>query len=183
MTNQRGVSAIVLILLVVLLLALGGGGFFVFKQKQQQNQPPATTFEHVDLNEEVVTFLFQRAPGLYKRVLQLNNELSLIAAELERIDELEQQYPSEKRTIHSERSLWTGLQKRLNQSVKSLKKDAESYYVAYMVNSAKGLELINENVDDLLSDIDDVLSESGTETGRLKTVSKQTPMDRLKNLF
>lgn len=183
MTDQKGVSAIAVILVVLLLMGLGGGGFFVYKKKQQGNFPKATAFDHVDLNEEVVVFLFQHVPLLYNRVLQLNNELTLISAELERIDELEQQYPSEKRTINSERSLWTGLRKNLDLSAQILKRDADSYYVAYMVNNDKGKTLINENVDALLSDIDEVLSESATETARLKTVTKQTPMDRLKALF
>jgi hypothetical protein len=183
MTDQRGVSAIALVLVVLLLLALGGGGFFVYKKKQQENFPKTTAFEHVDLNEEVVIFLFQRVPRLYNRVLQLNNELSLISAELERIDELEQQYPSEKRTINSERSLWTALQRDLDLSAQTLKREAESYYVAYMVNSEKGKTLISENIEALLADIDEVLSEASNDTARLKTVTKQTPMDRLKNLF
>jgi hypothetical protein len=183
MTNQRGVSAIAVILVVLLLLALCGAAFFVYKQKQQKNVPQFTTFDHVDLNEEVVVFLFQRVPRLYNRALQLNRELSLIADELERIAELEGQYPAEKQIISSERSLWTRLQKSLNLSVKSLKNASESYYVAYMVNSRKGKELIADEIDGLLSDIDEVLSESAEETRRLKTVTKQTALDRLKNLF
>lgn len=183
MINQRGISAIAVILVVLLLLALAGAAFFVYKQKQQENLPQTTAFDHVDLNEEVVLFLFQRIPRLYNRVLQLNRELTLIEAELVRIEALEQQYPSEKRIIDSERNLWLRLQKKLDLSAQTLKSAAESYYVAYMVNSRKGQELIDENIGAVISDIEEVLSESGEETRRLKTVTNQTPMDRLKNLF
>ena len=182
-TNQRGVSAIAVILIVLLLLALGGGGFYVYRQKQAANFPQVTTFEYIDLNEEVVVFLFQRVPRLYNRFLRLNSELTLITAELERIDELEKQYPSEKRIIGNERALWLKLRKTLTLSVQTAKSAAESYYVAYMVNPQKGKELINEKLDDLISGIDGVLEESGSETNRLKTVSNQTLMERLKGLF
>ena len=183
MIDQKGVSAIVLVIVLLLLLIIGGGGFYVYKQKQGQNLPQATTFDNIDLNEEVVVFLFQTVPRLYHRVVLLNNELALISTELERIDELEGQYPSGKRIIDSERTLWLKLQKSLNLSVQSVRSTAESYYVAYMVNSEKGSELISENIGDLVSDIDGVLQESSQETRRLKTVSSQTLMERLKGLF
>jgi len=183
MINQRGVSAVAVSLVVLLLLVLVGGAFFVYRQMQSENLPQATAFDHVNLNEEVVVFLFQYVPRLYNRALQLNNELELIAAELERIDALEEQYPSEKRIIESERTLWLSLQKKLNLSVQSLENAAESYYVAYMVNSRKGKELISENIGDLVSEIDGVLKESGEETRRLKTVSPQTFMERLRGLL
>ena len=183
MTSQRGVSAIAVILIILVLLALGGGGFFVYKQKQLENLPQATAFDRVDMNEEVVLFMFQNIPRLYHRTVRLNNELVLIADELERIEALEEEYPSEKRIIESERTLWLKLQKELNLSVQSLKSGAESYYVAYRVNPQKGKELISDNIDDLISDIDDVLEESGRETRRLKTVATRTFMDRLKDLF
>jgi hypothetical protein len=183
MIDQKGVSAVAVVLVLLLLLVLGGGGFYFYKQKQGQNLPQATTFDNVDLNEEVVVFLFQSVPRLYHRVVLLNNELALIATELERIDELQNEYPSGKRIIESERTLWLKLQKSLNLSVLSVKSAAESYYVAYMVNSEKGRELINENIGDLVADVDDVLQESSQETRRLKTVSSQTFMERLKGLF
>jgi hypothetical protein len=183
MTHQRGSSAIAVILILFLLLALGAGAYFFYKQKQKENFPQSTTFDYVDLNEDVVVFLFQSVSLLYNRTVQLNSELTLIAAELKRIDELENQYPSEKRTIEEERKLWLQLQKKLELSVQSLKAAAESYYVAYSVNPSKGRDLIRENVRDLVSDIDDVLKESNTETRRLKSTSSRSPLDRLKDLF
>lgn len=183
MLNPKGVSATALILVLLLLLVLAGVSFFVYKQKQEQSLPQTTTFDNVDLNEEVVIFLFQRIPSLYRRVAQLNNELALIAAELERIDELEAAYPSGKRIIGTERTLWIKLQKDLNVMVQSTRSSVESYYVAYMVNNEKGKELISEDVTDLIADIDKVLVASNEETRRLKTVSSQTFMEKLKGLF
>jgi hypothetical protein len=183
MIDQKGVSAIAVVLVLLLLLILAGGGFYAYNQKQSENFPPTTTFDNVDLNEDVVVFLFQTVPRLYTRVVLLNNDLTLIAAELERIDELQDEYPSGKRYIETERMAWIKLQKNLTLSVQSAQSAAESYYVAYMVNNEKGRELISDNVGDLVSDIDDALKESGQETRRLKTVSNQTLMERLKGLF
>lgn len=183
MNNQRGISALVLILIIFILLVLVGGGFIVFKQKQSANYPKVVTFDHVDLNEEVVVFLYQQIPGLYNRISQLNNELTLISGELERIESLENEYPSGKQFINDERSLWMRLQKELNTSLQSVHDASESYYVAYMVNPLKGKTLISENSEDLLERIDNVLAATLAETGRLKTVSNQTVTEKLKNLF
>lgn len=183
MVNQKGISALAAILIVVILLALGGSGFFIYKQKQSRNLPPSTSFEYVSLNEDIVTFLFNYIPRLYNRIAKLNNELTLIAGELERIDELENQYPSGKRIIADEKALWMSLQKDLNHTLLSARNEAERFYIAYMVNNQKGKELIDENLDALVADIDETLETSTGETRRLKTVSNQTFVERLKGLF
>lgn len=183
MINQKGGSAIAVTLILFLLLALGAGVFILYKQKHDQNTPRATTFDYIDLNEEVVMFLFQSVPLLYNRTVQLNNELTLISDELKRIDNLENRYPSKKQIIAEERKLWLALQKKLNLSAQTLKNTADSYYVAYSVNPKKGKELIRENMKDLVSDIDDILRESNSETRRLRSSSSRTVMDRLKDLF
>lgn len=183
MSNQRGGSAILVILVLVLLLALGGGGYFYLQQKQQQALPPLTSFDHIDLNEEVVVFLFQKIPRLYSRIVQLNVELAAIAAELERIAVLEDEYPTGKRYVQAERSMWLKLQKSLETSVMTLEKRIESFYVAYMVNQEKGKTLIIESLEDLLSKTDSVLTESQNETRRLKVQTSTSLIDRLKGLF
>lgn len=183
MADQKGLSAIVVILLLIFLLALAGGGFFFYKQKQAKTLPPRTTFDHINLNEDVSVFLFQNIPRLFSRVLQLNMELSLIAAELERIGELENEYPANKRIVQAERVVWIKLQKNLQAIVQLTEKKVESYYVAYMVNKETGKELINESLEDLLSQVDEVLETSKKETKRLKVASKRTAMEKLKALF
>ena len=181
--NQTGLSAIALLLLLLFLITLGGVGYFVYKQKQAQTLPPQTTFDHINLNEEISSFLFQRVPRLYSRVLQLNTELTLIAAELERIGELESEYPSGKRIVQAERVNWVILQKKLQAVVLTTEKKAESYYVAFMVNRETGKERINEGLEGLLSQINDVLEISKMETRRLKVVTDQTLLGKLKAIF
>ena len=181
--NQAGLSAIVVILILILLLALGGGGYFVYQQKQARALPPQTAFDYINLNEDVTLFLFQRIPRLYSRIRQLNTELTMIATELERIGELENEYPSGKRIVQAERNVWVKLQKKLQVIVQSTEKKVESYYVAYMVNKETAKELINESLDGLLSQVDDILEMSKKETRRLKVVTKQTFMEKLKALF
>lgn len=183
MPNQKGLSAIVIIVVLILLLAVCGGGYFVYKQKQKQSLPPLTTFEYINLNEDVSVFLFQRIHRLYARVLQLNMELTMIAAELERIGDLENEYPSGRRIVQAERAVWVKLQKNLQNVVQSTEKKVESYYVAYMVNKETGKELINESLEELLDRIDDVLGTSKKETRRLKVVTDQTLMEKLKALL
>ena len=181
--NNKGLSVIVVLLLLILLIAVGGGGYFVYKQKQARTLPPQTTFDYLNVNEEIALFLFQRIPSLYSRVRQLNTELTIIAAEMERIDELENEYPSGKRIVQAERNVWVKLQKQLQAIVQATEKKVESYYVAYMVNKVTSKELINESLDGLLSQIDNVLEISKKETKRLKVVKEQTFMEKLKALI
>ena len=183
MLNQKGMSVIAIVLVLILLLALGGGGYYFYKQKQKGSLPPQTTFDHIDINEDISIFLFERIPRLYTRVLQLNTELSLIAAELERIGELENEYPSGKQIVQTERAGWLKLQKSLQAVVQTAEKKIKSYYVAYMVNKETGKEMINDSLDELLSQIDDVLETSRKETKRLKVVKEQTFMEKLKAIF
>lgn len=183
MHNQKGLSAIALLLVLILLLALAGVGFFYYKQKQAKSTPPSTTFEHFNLSEDVVLFLFQRIPRLYVKTFQLNTELTLIESELDRITELENEYPSGKRIVESERALWIKLQKNLLNTVQSSEKTIESYYVAYMVNPEKGKQSINDSLEDLMSQMETVLNQSRTETKRLKVVTTKTAMEKLKDLF
>jgi hypothetical protein len=185
MPNQRGVSAVVVILVLLLLLILAGGGFFFYKQRLDatKNAPASASFKNIDLNEEVVLFLFKVVPRLYNRVAKLDTELSLIAEELDRIKALEAEYPAEKRTVASERLVWMQLRKELLLSAQYAKTAAEAYYVAYSVNSEKGKKLISEGIGDLLSGIDETLDASNQETRRLKTTTQQTALDRLKGLF
>jgi hypothetical protein len=183
MPNQKGLSAIVVVLLLILLLALGGGGYFVYKQKQEKALPPRTTFDYINLNEEVSVFLFHNIPRLYTRVLQLNTELTMIEAELERIGDLENEYPSGKRIVQAERAIWVKLRKNLRTVVQSTEKKVESYYVAHMVNNETAKELINDSLGELLSQIDGALEISKKETRRLKVVKNQTVMEKLKAIF
>ena len=183
MTNQKGASAVLFILVLILLLAVGGGGYYVYKQKLSETLPPRTAFDHINLNEDVIVFLFQKIPGLYSRIAQIDTELTLIASELERIGELENEYPSGKKYVVSERAVWIRLQNSLQTSVQFAQKTIDSYYVAYMVNSEKGAELINESLNDLLSRLDEVLAQSKKETKRLKVVKDRTLMERLKALI
>lgn len=185
MSNQRGISAIAVILVLLLLLILAGGGFFYYRQKMiaKENTPPSTSFENVDLNEEVVVFLFREVPSLYSRVARIDNDLVLIAEELDRIQALEEEYPSEKRTIASERMVWLQLQKELLLAAQTARTASESYYVAHSVNEEKGRVLVEENIEELLSRIDEILETAGQETVRLQKITEETLLDRLKGLF
>ncbi|MBW2370248.1 MAG: hypothetical protein JRH15_20450 [Deltaproteobacteria bacterium] len=107
----------------------------------------------------------------------------LIDQELERLSELETGYPSQKKIIDRERSMWVQTKKQLTGSVSSAEKQLETFFVAYTVNKTKGKELINENVAALTGRIDSVLETSSEVTRRLKRVQKKTIKDKLKELF
>ena len=173
MKNQNGVSAIVLILVLILLLGLAGGGFIAYQRLQNKNQPPVTAFEHMNLKEDVVLFVYNVIPALYNRLFWLNTEITLIDRELDRLGALENDFPAQKKVVKTERSLWRQLRKNLAMETSSAEKKADSFYVTYMVNKEKGKALINENLDLMLERIDTLLETTRKETDRLKVIKKK----------
>jgi flagellar basal body-associated protein FliL len=181
--NQDGLSAIVIILVLIILLGLAGGGFIAFQKAQKKNQPPMTSFEHIALKEDVVTFAFAVVPALYNRLVWVNTEITLIDKELDRLSTLENDFPSQKKVVKAERAMWVQLRINLSGEASSAEKKADSFYVAYMVNKQKGKEVINENLEELIERIDEILEAARKETVRLKIIHKKTLMDKIKGLI
>lgn len=181
--DQKGLSAIILILILILLAGLAGGGFFAYQKLQNKNRPPATSFEHIGLKEDVVTFTFNVIPGLYNRFFWVNTEITLIDKELDRLSTLESDFPNQKRVVKTERAMWVKLRKNLFVEASTAEKKTDGFYVTYMVNKEKGKEAINENLELILERIDLVLEETRKETSRLKVVQKKTLLDKIKGMI
>ncbi len=183
MQSQRGVSAVVLLIVLIVLLVAAGAGFFVLKSRQTRDLPPQVAFTHINLNEQVVTFVFDKIPALYPRLLRLNREMTLVKGELERIAALENDFPDQKRFIRPEQVLWTSIEKRLAQAAATAEKRVEAFFVAYALNAEKGHALIQEEMESLAAALDEAIEISRAETSRIRVSTPKTPVDRLKDLL
>ena len=105
----------------------------------------------------------------------------LIDKELERLKEIEAEFPKQKKIIITERNNWKKVKKDLRSSLSNLEKDVEKIYVTHLVNKSKGTELINKNITPLVDTINKALEASSPHTRRLIVVEKKSFFASLKD--
>lgn len=140
-------------------------------------------FDHIQMKSEVIAFTFEKLPRIYKDLLLLTNEISLIDREIERLEGIAKEFPDQLKMINVEKRMWEKTRQRLLNALVKSARAIEALYVAYRVNPPKGIEKINAEKDSLKGEIDDTLESVETLVERLKThtVKKKTFIDRIKD--
>ena len=148
-----------------------------------KNGKPHLEFTKIQLKEDIITFTFSRMPNIYSGLVKLDHEIGLIDTELERLKEIESEFPKQKKIIVTERNNWNKVKHALQTSLSNLEKRVESIYVTYLVNKEKGSELMNKSTKSLITDIDQTLEASGPHTRRLIAVKKKSFIANLRDRF
>jgi hypothetical protein len=138
------------------------------------------TLAKVQLNPEIITFAFQKIPNIYRGLVRFNNQILLIDKELERLTEIEAEFPRQKAIVNGERVNWTRLQKSLFTGLSRIEKEVEKIYVTHLVNPDKGRALVEKETPSLVQAVNKALDASEPQTNRLRVEKKKTFMDRLK---
>lgn len=139
-----------------------------------KNGKPRLDLTKIQLKEDIITFIFSRMPKIYSGLVKLDDEIGLIDKELERLKEIESEFPKQKRIIATERNNWNKVKYALQTSLSNLEKKVESIYVTYLVNKEKGIELMDKSTKSLITDIDQALEASSPHTKRLIVVEKKS---------
>jgi hypothetical protein len=175
--KQKKKSSLIIVI-VLLLLAAGGGGagyyFLVFKNK-------LPTTKNITLSEEILSFSIKTIPELSNALLSLDYELYLIDKELERLDQMEKDYPRQKQIIFSERNTINSIRKNISKSLSDFEKDVEAIFVSHSVNSEKGLEMIEEKKSGMLENSKKALDDSNELTERLALNEDKGFIDKIKD--
>ena len=179
--NNSGKILTVLLLLIVL-AGLGAGGFFAY-QKFLVDPGPNFQMKNIHLKEEVITFVFQSMPAVYQGLSELNTELVLMDAELERLAKIEKEYPKQKKIVIEEKKMWNSLHKEMETAVADLEKGIETLFVSHSVNPEKGNELMTSQSETLLSVINQALETSKQQTARLKVTEDTSVIGKIKATF
>ena len=170
----------VIFFLIMLLFLAGSGGagyyFLVIK-----NRPPET--KNIRLNEEILSFSIRTIPELAQALLSLDYELYLIDKELERLDRMDKDYPRQKQIITKERNEINSIRKNISTSLADVEKDVEAIFVAYSLNSEKGMEMIEEKKPGMLQLSRKALEVSGELTQRLAHKEDKGLLDKIKDKF
>lgn len=145
-----------------------------------KNKKPQLDLTKLQLKEDIIAFTFYKVRKIYSGLVKLDNQIVLIDKELERLKEIEAEYPKQKKIIITERKIWKKVKKNLQTSLSNLEKEVEKIYVTYSVNKNKGIELINKNTKSLVNDIGKALEASRPHTKRLIVVVKKSFIDIFK---
>ena len=149
-----------------------------------KNGQPQLDLSKLQLKEDIITFTFRKVPKIYSGLVKLDSEIDLIDKELERLKEIEAEFPKQKNIIVSEQNNWKKVKKDLRSSLSNLEKEVEKIYVTHLVNKNKGAELINKNMKPLVETINKALEAASPHTKRLIVVEKKSVFASLKdNLF
>lgn len=153
-----------LIFLLLALLAAAGAGaaFLVFRS----GAPPADLFRQLSLKPEVLAFSREKIPDLYREMLRLEQELTLIDGELKRLDEIEAAFPDQKNIVAAERSLWAKTARELQKTVSALERQLQALYVGTLVNRDNGLAAVAAQQQQLVAALQTALSASGALTAQ-----------------
>ena len=176
--EKKKKKGFLLIIIVLLLLLAGGGGtgyyFLVLKNK-------LPTTKNITLSEEILSFSLNTIPELSHALLSLDYELYLIDKELERLDQMEKDYPRQKQIISRERNAINSIRKNISKSLADFEKGVEAIFVSYSVNSEKGMEMIAEKKPGMLETSKKTLDDTSELTKRLAVKEDKGFIDKIKD--
>ena len=147
----------------------------------EKNNQPQLDLSKLQLNKDIIAFTFNKVPKIYSGLVKLDNEIVLIDKELERLKEIEAEFPKQNKIILAERSNWQRVKKDLRSSLENLEREIEKIYVTHLVNKNKGMELIKNNMKALTDAINKTLEASTPHTKRLIVVEKKSFWVNLKH--
>ena len=146
-----------------------------------KNNQPKLDLSKLQLKKDIIAFTFSKVPKIYSGLVKLDGEIVLIDKELERLKEIEAEFPNQKQIVITERNNWKKVKKDLHSSLSNLEKEVEKIYVTHLVNKENGTELINKNMKPLVDTINKALEASSPHTKRLIVVEKKTFLANLKD--
>jgi archaellum component FlaC len=162
-----------ILFLFIISLSLGCNG--------AKSQNPVKDLTHIKLSEDAILFTFNNIPRIYSGLASIDNEIVLIDNELERLKEIETQYPRQFKVVAIEKTNWIKIRRNLLDDLETLEKDIERLYVTYIVNKDKGNALIEEKSESIITAINTALDISTPDTRRLKPVEKKSFVARIKD--
>lgn len=167
------------IILVVVGLVVAGAMVATASLSRKKGAAPETLAK-VKLNPEILTFAFQMTPNIYRGLVRFNGQILLIDKELDRLTEIEAEFPRQKAIVNGERANWTRLKKSLFTALSWIEKEVEKIYVTHLVDPDKGKALVEKETPSLMQAVNKALDASEPQIKRLRVEKKKTILDRLK---
>jgi len=179
--GKRSIPFKKIIFILILILMLGGASYFGVHFLEKKEVLSVKAFEHIPMKSEVIAFTFEKLPDLYNDLLRMNYEISLIDREIQRMNNIEKDFPAQKRIVTSEKKIWQQTRQNLLEALNRSDENIEALYVAWQVNPGKGMQIIEDRRDELSSAMDDSLEAAGNLTRRLaQSPGEKTVWEQIK---
>ena len=168
------------IVILFVILAFIAIGVVAAGSLSKKESLPRKTLSKIPLKENILSFTFRMLPKLYSGLVRVNDDIVLIDRELERLKQIETEFPRQQRIVSAERTNWQRIQKGLLTTIGRLETEIETVFVTYLVNAEKGKKLIAEQRKSLVTTLYKAIEEASPQIRRLKPVVKKSPLDKLK---
>ncbi|MBF0225634.1 MAG: hypothetical protein HQK76_09295 [Desulfobacterales bacterium] len=170
---------LLILFIFFLLIALAGAFVTIISFNKEKNDTAG--LKKLNYKQELTDFIFKMLPDIYLRLKFIDEKLILIEEEIKKLDALEKNYPQQKQIIASQKNIWDKTKKSLTSLCEKIGISLEAMYVTYLIDKNKGIELINDQKDDLKTKINDEIESSKELLSKLKAETKQNFFDKLKS--
>jgi len=183
MAEKKNTSATkwVIILLVVALTV--AAAMVAAEGLSRKKMVASEALTKVRLNPDILSFAYQTMPNIYRGLVGCNDQILLIDKELQRLTDIESEFPRQKVIIDAERANWTSLQKTLFTVLSRVEKAVEKIYVTHLINPDRGKVLVEKEETPLMEAVNKALDASEPKIRRLRVEKKKTVLDLLKEKF
>lgn len=164
-----------LIVVFLVLAAVSASSYVVYSLYFKTSDPmdPDAKYKpvalaHFHLPEEMMAFTFTHFRNLYYAMVDCNQEITLLDAEIDRIDAIANKYPDEKKITDKQKKVWQKVKLSLEKTIGKIEKTIKQIYVLFSVNKEQGRLQIEEKKVDLSTLMHESLASANEKTQRLK---------------
>jgi len=185
MGNQKsGKSKVVVILLSLFVVtALVGTGYIGVKQWWTKNQPRSALLA-VKIEADVLSWSFRHVSEIYFKIIALDDLISLLESELDRLKALEKKYPDQKGIVSEESARLIDRKDELIGILTHAGKAIETMYVAYKIDTRKGHNRIgSKETYELGKKLTSTLKSYSRLAYRIKSQNPEKWTDRILKIF
>jgi hypothetical protein len=128
---------------------------------------------------DLLAFAYGQLPNGYTLILQLDDTMTLVKGEIDRLAGIAKQYPAQKTLLDKEIEKLETVKKEVDQALSATLAATETLYVTYLMDPAKGLAAVKKQRTILRREGRNVLRRHAALHRRLSQSQSQGFLERL----
>lgn len=178
--KKKGTLSLKIVLIFFLILGIIAGGaftgyYFLFAEKPGE-------IEKSGLPKEILEFTFLLMPQVHAGLISISDEMVITEKEINRIKEIEKNYPAQEKITTSEKRVWDKNFSVLTKFLEKHEKEIQNLYVSYRVNQETGQKLIDENKEALAKASNEIIAPSKVLTDKIRVIEDaKSLLDKVKD--
>ncbi len=182
--SECGKVGIVAILFILIFITIGLGASYVGVKLWWAKNQPRSQLTATKVSADVLHWSFRQLPELYSKTIALDDMISLLDNELQRLKELGKEYPDQQEIVAEESANLKEKRDELTAVLVETAKSIESIYVAYKIDVRKGQSKIgSKEIYDLGKKLTATLKSHSRMVSRIKSQNPEKWADKIKKLF